>query len=148
MEVTKYVRSLKIFTHTMQGGEVSSAAIADSAFRAFERKAEMTIEDDGRRVFVPYHAIDHVETSVEQETEEVDDDTCQIDCDIMSDPVLNVPTEAVVAIVGEEFDPLEGVTALDSLKHRLNVSVEVDMTLTDENSTPITDENSENLIAG
>lgn len=148
MEVTKYVRSLKIFTHTVQNGEVSSAAIADSAFRAFERKAEMTIEYDGGRVFVPYHAIDHVETSVEQETEEVDDDTCQIDCDIMSDPTLTVPTEPIEAVAGEEFDALEGVSALDSFKHRLNVSVEVDMSLLNEDEENITDENSDNLIAG
>lgn len=148
LERTKYVRSLGIFLRNNEDFNVDNPTVADSAFRAFDRKTEITIEDEEGKVFIPYHAVDYVETNVTQEVEEVEDDTCNADCDIMEDPTLTVPTEPIEAIAGEEFDPLEGVSALDTFKHRLNVTAELDTSLLNEDGENITDENSDNLIAG
>ena len=148
LERTKYVRSLGIYLRSDEDFNVDDPILADSAFRAFDRKTEMTIEDEEGKVFIPYHAVHYVVTSVVQETQSIEDDTCNADCDIMEDPTLTVPDGALEVIAGEEFDPLEGVSALDTFKHRLNVTAELDMSLMNEDEENITDENSDNLIAG
>lgn len=55
-------------------------------------------------------------------------DPCPSDdpCATLDPPtIIGVPTETLEVVVGEEFDPLEGVTAIDGYGEPLEVSVSV-----------------------
>ena len=123
--VTKYVRSLNITTKTTSG-DVEGTAIADSAFRQFISRRTMRIDEEGGFTLIPFHAVDHVITSVTQTQETIDND-CDMPCSVMPDPTLTVPQTAIDAVEGEEFDPMSDVTAVDGNGHSIadDVTVEV-----------------------
>lgn len=132
IERTKYVRSMSVdhMSVHVEADEVASE-IAPSALDAFLRKDDIKVAE-GK--IVPYHAVEYVETSVAQEQEEVDNN-CDLSCSVMPDPTLTAPTTTLEVDAGVEFDPLEGVSAVDGNGD----SVEVTATVETPNDTPIGD---------
>ena len=150
--VTKYVRSLYITNKSGTGGEIEDPIIAESAFGEFINGRTMRIDGDFGFTLIPYHAVDHVITSVTQEQVTIDND-CDLPCSVMPDPTLTVPQETITVEVGEEFDPMTGVSATDGNNHDITDSVTVEATepptegyLMTEDSVDITNENDEPLI--
>lgn len=124
--VTKYVRSLYITNKSGNGGEIEDPIIAESAFGEFINGRTMRIDGDFGFTLIPYHAVDHVITSVTQEQVTVDND-CDLTCSVMPDPTLTAPTETLEVDAGVEFDPLEGVSATDGNGDDVEVTVTVEV---------------------
>lgn len=97
---------------------------ATKALQQFFNHDEIIISGDST-VFVPYHSVRYVSVEKTHTTDDVTDDTCMPDCDIMTDPKLTVPDTTIEVDVGEEFDPLEGVTASDTFNHPITPTVEI-----------------------
>ena len=130
--VTKYVRSLYITNKSGTGGEIEDPIIAESAFGEFINGRTMRIDGDFGFTLIPYHAVDHVITSVTQEQVTVDND-CDLTCSVLPDPSLTVPQETITVDVGEEFDPMTGVSAVDGNGNEVEVTATVEV----PNDTPI-----------
>lgn len=147
IERTKYVRSMLV-KHTNGTSDTVSDNVL-SAFDQFIHREEVNVTEIK---IVPFHAIQYVESSVTQESEEVDN-KCDLTCSVIPDPTLTVPQETITVEVGEEFDPMTGVSATDGNNHDITDSVTVEATepptegyLMTEDSVDITNENDEPLI--
>ena len=148
--VTKYVRSLYITNKSGTGGQIEDPIIAESAFGEFINGRTMRIDGDFGFTLIPYHAVDHVITSVMQEQATVDND-CDLTCSVIPNPTLTAPTTTLEVDAGEEFDPLIGVSAVDGNGKEVEVTASIaedEGYLMTENSIDITDENDNPLIGG
>lgn len=143
---TKYVRSMTV-THLNSNEDEVASELAPSAFDEFNRKDDIGVAE-GK--FVPFHAVQFVETSVTQEQEEVDN-KCDLTCSVIPNPTLTAPTTTLEVDAGEEFDPLIGVSAVDGNGKEVEVTASIaedEGYLMTENSIDITDENDNPLIGG
>lgn len=152
MQITRYIRSLLVTTHIIKDGDVGDPDIAYPVFKEFIEHKQVKLKAEESTVMIPFHAIDHVVTSVEA-TQVTVDSGCDLSCSVMPDPTLTAPTETIEVDAGEEFDPMEGVSAVDGNGNEVEVTVSVeedtdDGYLQDENGTDITDENDNPLIGG
>ena len=148
--VTKYVRSLYITNVSGTGGEIEDPIIAESAFGEFINGRTMRIDGDFGFTLIPYHAVDHVITSVMQEQVTVDND-CDFTCSVMPNPTLTAPTETITVDAGEEFDPMIGVSAVDGNGNEVEVTASIaedEGYLMTEDSIDILNEDSNPLIGG
>ena len=105
IERTKYVRSM-VVKHTNDTSDTVSDNVL-SAFDQFIHREEVNVTEIK---IVPFHAIQYVESSVTQESEEVDN-KCDLTCSVIPNPTLTAPTTTLEVDAGEEFDPLIGVSA-------------------------------------
>lgn len=145
IERTKYVRSM-VVKHTNDTTDTVSDNVL-SAFDQFIHKEEVNVTEIK---IVPFHAIQYVESSVTQESEEVDN-KCDLTCSVIPNPTLTAPTTTLEVDAGEEFDPLIGVSAVDGNGKEVEVTASIaedDGYLMTENSIDITDENDNPLIGG
>lgn len=128
---TKYIRSMTV-THLNSNEDEVANDLAPSAFDEFNRKDDIGVAEG---TIVPFHAVQFVETSVTQEQEEVDNN-CDLSCSVMPNPTLTAPTETLEVDAGVEFDPLEGVSAVDGNGDTVEVTATVE--------TPNEDDDEEN----
>lgn len=145
IERTKYVRSMLV-KHTNDTSDTVSDNVL-SAFDQFIHKEEVNVTEIK---IVPFHAIQYVESSVTQESEEVDN-KCDLTCSVIPNPTLTAPTTTLEVDAGEEFDPLVGVSAVDGNGKEVEVTASIaedEGYLMTENSIDITDENDNPLIGG
>lgn len=145
IERTKYVRSMLV-KHTNDTTDTVSDNVL-SAFDQFIHKEEVNVTENK---IVPFHAIQYVESSVTQESEEVDN-KCDLTCSVIPNPTLTAPTTTLEVDAGEEFDPLIGVSAVDGNGKEVEVTASIaedEGYLMTENSIDITDENDNPLIGG
>lgn len=145
IERTKYVRSM-VVKHTNDTTDTVSDNVL-SAFDQFIHKEEVNVTEIK---IVPFHAIQYVESSVTQESEEVDN-KCDLTCSVIPNPTLTAPTTTLEVDAGEEFDPLIGVSAVDGNGKEVEVTASIaedEGYLMTENSIDITDENDNPLIGG
>lgn len=145
IERTKYVRSM-VVKHTNNTTDTVSDNVL-SAFDQFIHKEEVNVTEIK---IVPFHAIQYVESSVTQESEEVDN-KCDLTCSVIPNPTLTAPTTTLEVDAGEEFDPLIGVSAVDGNGKEVEVTASIaedEGYLMTENSIDITDENDNPLIGG
>ena len=145
IERTKYVRSM-VVKHTNDTSDTVSDNVL-SAFDQFIHKEEVNVTEIK---IVPFHAIQYVESSVTQESEEVDN-KCDLTCSVIPNPTLTAPTTTLEVDAGEEFDPLIGVSAVDGNGKEVEVTASIaedEGYLMTENSIDITDENDNPLIGG
>lgn len=145
IERTKYVRSMLV-KHTNGTSDTVSDNVL-SAFDQFIRREEVNVTEIK---IVPFHAIQYVESSVTQESEEVDN-KCDLTCSVIPNPTLTAPTTTLEVDAGEEFDPLIGVSAVDGNGKEVEVTASIaedEGYLMTENSIDITDENDNPLIGG
>lgn len=145
IERTKYVRSMLV-KHTNGTSDTVSDNVL-SAFDQFIHREEVNVTEIK---IVPFHAIQYVESSVTQESEEVDN-RCDLTCSVIPNPTLTAPTTTLEVDAGEEFDPLIGVSAVDGNGKEVEVTASIaedEGYLMTENSIDITDENDNPLIGG
>ena len=145
IERTKYVRSM-VVKHTNDTTDTVSDNVL-SAFDQFIHREEVNVTEIK---IVPFHAIQYVESSVTQESEEVDN-KCDLTCSVIPNPTLTAPTTTLEVDAGEEFDPLIGVSAVDGNGKEVEVTASIaedEGYLMIENSIDITDENDNPLIGG
>ena len=145
IERTKYVRSM-VVKHTNDTTDTVSDNVL-SAFDQFIHKEEVNVTEIK---IVPFHAIQYVESSVTQESEEVDN-KCDLTCSVIPNPTLTAPTTTLEVDAREEFDPLIGVSAVDGNGKEVEVTASIaedEGYLMTENSIDITDENDNPLIGG
>lgn len=145
IERTKYVRSMLV-KHTNGTSDTVSDNVL-SAFDQFIHREEVNVTEIK---IVPFHAIQYVESSVTQESEEVDN-KCDLTCSVIPNPTLTAPTTTLEVDAGEEFDPLIGVSAVDGNGKEVEVTASIaedEGYLMTENSIDITDENDNPLIGG
>lgn len=145
IERTKYVRSMLV-KHTNGTSDTVSDNVL-SAFDQFIHREEVNVTEIK---IVPFHAIQYVESSVTQESEEVDN-KCDLTCSVIPDPTLTAPTTTLEVDAGEEFDPLIGVSAVDGNGKEVEVTASIaedEGYLMTEDSIDITDENDNPLIGG
>lgn len=145
IERTKYVRSM-VVKHTNDTTDTVSDNVL-SAFDQFIHREEVNVTEIK---IVPFHAIQYVESSVTQESEEVDN-KCDLTCSVIPNPTLTAPTTTLEVDAGEEFDPLIGVSAVDGNGKEVEVTASIaedEGYLMTENSIDITDENDNPLIGG
>jgi len=145
IERTKYVRSMLV-KHTNDTSDTVSDNVL-SAFDQFIHKEEVNVTEIK---IVPFHAIQYVESSVTQESEEVDN-KCDLTCSVIPNPTLTAPTTTLEVDAGEEFDPLIGVSAVDGNGKEVEVTASIaedEGYLMTENSIDILNEDSNPLIGG
>lgn len=145
IERTKYVRSMLV-KHTNDTTDTVSDNVL-SAFDQFIHREEVNVTETK---IVPFHAIQYVESSVTQESEEVDN-KCDLTCSVIPNPTLTAPTTTLEVDAGEEFDPLIGVSAVDGNGKEVEVTASIaedEGYLMTEDSIDITDENDNPLIGG
>ena len=145
IERTKYVRSMLV-KHTNGTSDTVSDNVL-SAFDQFIHKEEVNVTEIK---IVPFHAIQYVESSVTQESEEVDN-KCDLTCSVIPNPTLTAPTTTLEVDAGEEFDPLIGVSAVDGNGKEVEVTASIaedEGYLMTDNSIDILNEDSNPLIGG
>ena len=145
IERTKYVRSM-VVKHTND----TTDTVSDNVLSAFDQFIHMEEVNVTEIKIVPFHAIQYVESSVTQESEEVDN-KCDLTCSVIPNPTLTAPTTTLEVDAGEEFDPLIGVSAVDGNGKEVEVTASIaedEGYLMTENSIDITDENDNPLIGG
>ncbi len=144
---TRYNRSLSVKHRSGSTDSITDTDIATSVLDQFLHYEDMGVTET---MLVPYHAVEYVEESMTQTQEEVDN-LCDLTCSVMSNPTLTAPTETITVDVGEEFDPLIGVSAVDGNGKEVEVTASIaedEGYLMTENSIDITDENDNTLIGG
>ena len=100
---------------------VSDSKVASSVLAEFNKGYTL---HEGEKI-VPFHAVNIV-TSVAETTEEsVVDSTCVKGCNSMDAPVIEGDMSTLEVGTGEEFDPLEGITAVDDNGNEVSVTVTV-----------------------
>lgn len=145
IERTKYVRSMLV-KHTNGTSDTVSDNVL-SAFDQFIHREEVNVTEIK---IVPFHAIQYVESSVTQESEEVDN-KCDLTCSVIPNPTLTAPTTTLEVDAGEEFDPLVGVSAVDGNGKEVEVTASIaedEGYLMTEDSIDILNEDSNPLIGG
>lgn len=105
-------------------GDTDSISDSDIAVRVlaeFEGGMTLTI---GNKL-VPYHAVDSVARAAENKDVSVTDSTCVKGCNAMDAPVIEGDMSTIEVGKGEEFDPLEGITATDDNGNEVSVTVTI-----------------------
>ena len=80
----------------------------------------------GNGKYISPRSVLSAEVSMSQKTKRIPDPCPSGDpCDTLEPPTITVPSGTLEVGVGEEFDPLDGVTATDGYGEPLEVSVEL-----------------------
>ena len=80
----------------------------------------------GNGKYISPRSVLSAEVSMSQKTKRIPDPCPSGDpCDTLDPPTITVPSGTLEVGVGEEFDPLDGVTAIDGYGEPLEVSVEL-----------------------
>ena len=100
---------------------VSDSKIASNVLAEFNKGNTL---HEGTKI-VPFHAVNIV-TSVSENTEEsAVDSTCVKGCNAMDAPTIEGDMSTLEVGTGEEFDPLEGITAVDDNGNEVSVTVTI-----------------------
>ena len=110
MKYTKIMRTTTVKHLIGDTDAVAEGRPSDMALHEFERKDTVNV---GEGKFVPFHAIDSVTVTSVTEDDIRADSFCEKDCDSMGEPVIIGQMSEINVMAGEEFDPLEGITAKD-----------------------------------
>ena len=124
MERIKEVRSIEV---KERSGTMDSVTDKMSNTAAVQLGSGSNVNVSEEKV-VPFHAVDTATMTVTRETQILEDPTCVKGCVSMGEPKLTAPTSAVDAVADEEFDPMDGVTAIDDNGKNITGSVEVTVT--------------------
>lgn len=119
---TKYNRTLSLHHFSGDVDDMTDSTLATSALDEFQHFEDIGVGD---HKLVPYHAVEYAVTSLTQELVEVDND-CDLTCSVMPDPTLTAPTDTLEVDADEEFDPLDGVSAVDGNGKEVEVTVTVE----------------------
>lgn len=123
MLFTKPIRTMVVNHKVGDADVVPQGNPSDIAFYEFERGETVDV-GDGKKV--PFHAIDMVETARTAETDTRADAHCPPSCGTMGEPIIYGDMPEIDVLPGEEFDPLDGITAKDSNGEVIPVEVSVE----------------------
>ena len=110
MKYTKLTRSTTVKHRNGDVDTVAEGKPSDDALYEFEQKLNIHVSD---AKVVPFHATDSVVTTQTASEDMRADSFCEKDCDSMVEPAIIGQMSEINVMVGEEFDPLEGITAKD-----------------------------------
>lgn len=110
MKYTKLTRSTTVNHRNGDVDTVAEGKPSDDALYEFEQKLNIHVSDTK---IVPFHATDSVVTTQTASEDIRADSFCEKDCDSMGEPAIIGQMSEITVMAGEEFDPLEGVTAKD-----------------------------------
>lgn len=110
MKYTKLTRSTTVNHRNGDVDTVAEGKPSDDALYEFEQKLNIHLSDSK---VVPFHATDNVATTQTASEDMRADSFCEKDCDSMGEPAIIGQMSEINVMAGEEFDPLEGVTAKD-----------------------------------
>ena len=110
MKYTKLTRSTTVKHRIGDVDTVAEGKASDDALYEFEQKLNIHVSDSK---IVPFHATDSVVTTQTASEDMRADSFCEKDCDSMGEPAIIGQMSEINVMVGEEFDPLEGITAKD-----------------------------------
>ena len=125
------VNQLTVTLHMRVGDDITlndskTSNIASMVLDSLERGSRIINIGDGNYIF----AKDVISAKVEMsQREQRYPDPCPSDdpCATLDPPtIIGVPTEPLLVGVGEEFDPLDGITAFDDNGKKVTVTVEVE----------------------
>ena len=120
MKYTKLTRSTTVKHRNGDVDTVAEGKPSDDALYEFERKLNIHVSDSK---VVPFHATDTVVTTQTASEDMRADSFCEKDCDSMGEPAIIGQMSEINVMAGEEFDPLEGVTAEDGNGNQITVTV-------------------------
>lgn len=110
MKYTKLTRSTTVKHRIGDVDTVAEGKPSDDALYEFEQKLNIHVSDSK---VVPFHATDSVVTTQTASEDMRADSFCEKDCDSMGEPAIIGQMSEITVMAGEEFDPLEGITAKD-----------------------------------
>lgn len=110
MKYTKLTRSTTVKHRIGDVDTVAEGKPSDDALYEFEQKLNIHVSDSK---VVPFHATDSVVTTQTASEDMRADSFCEKDCDSMGEPAIIGQMSEINVMVGEEFDPLVGITAKD-----------------------------------
>ena len=110
MKYTKLTRSTTVKHRNGDVDTVAEGKPSDDALYEFEQKLNIHVSDSK---IVPFHATDSVVTTQTASEDMRADSFCEKDCDSMGEPAIIGQMREINVMVGEEFDPLVGITAKD-----------------------------------
>lgn len=110
MKYTKLTRSTTVKHRIGDVDTVAEGKPSDDALYEFEQKLNIHVSDSK---VVPFHATDSVVTTQTASEDMRADSFCEKDCDSMGEPAIIGQMGEINVMAGEEFDPLEGITAKD-----------------------------------
>ena len=110
MKYTKLTRRTTVKHLIGDVDTVAEGKPSDDALYEFEQKLNIHVSD---AKVVPFHATDSVVTTQTASEDMRADSFCEKDCDSMGEPAIIGQMSEINVMVGEEFDPLVGITAKD-----------------------------------
>ena len=122
MKYTKLTRSTTVKHRNGDVDTVAEGKPSDDALYEFEQKLNIHVSDSK---VVPFHATDSVVTTQTASEDMRADSFCEKDCDSMGEPAIIGQMSVINVMVGEEFDPLDGITAKDDNGQEVEVTVDV-----------------------
>lgn len=122
MKYTKIMRTTTVNHLIGDTDAVAEGKPSDMALHEFERKDTVNV---GEGKFVPFHAVDSVAVVSTSEEGNKLDPFCVKGCESMADPSIMGDMSEITVTAGEEFDPLEGITAEDDNGQEVEVTVSV-----------------------
>lgn len=122
MKYTKLTRSTTVNHRNGDVDTVAEGKPSDDALYEFEQKLNIHVSDSK---VVPFHATDSVVTTQTQEEASRNDPFCVKGCSSMADPTIVGDMSELTETAGEEFDPLEGISAVDDNGNEVEVTVDV-----------------------
>lgn len=124
----KYTKIVSTFTVKDRSGTetvASKGVDSSNALYDFNQKDTVSINGDGGETLIPFHAIDLGEATYDTEEAYKPDVPYDIDCKYMGEPDIIGASKPLTATAGEEFDPLDGVSAYDDTGDSATITVEV-----------------------
>lgn len=122
MKYTKLTRSTTVNHRNGDVDTVAEGKPSDDALYEFEQKMNIHVSDSK---IVPFHATDTVVTTQTASEGMRVDSFCMKSCESMADPTISGDMSELTVTAGEEFDPLEGITAEDDNGQEVEVTVSV-----------------------
>lgn len=122
MKYLKTIRTMAIKSRSGESDTVPEGSPSNDALFDFEHE---DIVDVGNGKLVPFHAImvGNVETRTEWDAKP--DGFFPKDCKYMDTPVIIGRMSEINVMAGEEFDPLDGITAKDDNGEVIPVEVSI-----------------------
>lgn len=125
MKYTKLVSTFSVQDRSGTETVATKGVASSNALHDFEQEDTVSMDAEDAEILIPFHAIDLGD--VETETEEAfkPDAPNRIDCKYMGEPDILGATKPLDVMAGEEFNPLEGVSAYDDNGDNATITVEV-----------------------
>ena len=125
MAFKKRVNTVTIKDLLGNEGEIPTGKTSDDVLFSVEHEQTLIFKFDEETVEIPFHVLDSVVVTTAVEDATRNDPFCVKGCSSMADPTIIGDMSELTETAGEEFDPLEGITAKDDNGQEVEVTVDV-----------------------